>query len=74
MSDQKAVLGRVMEGFGTVLGATDGFVSEDGWKNRGSWGKREWEIWETWGWYRHFCREVRFFFFGREFEFLAWPG
>ena len=51
-----------MEGFGTVLGGTDGFVSvsEDGWENRSSsWGKREWEIWETWGWYRHFCREVR---------------
>ena len=59
VGDQKAVLGRVMEGFGTVLGGTAEIVSADGWKNRGAWGKREWEIWETWGWYRHFCREVR---------------
>ena len=58
VGDQKAVLARVMEGFATVLGVTDEFVSSEGWKNRGSWGKREWEIWETWGWYRHFCREV----------------
>lgn len=58
VGDQKAVLARVMEGFATVLGGTDEFVSSEGWKNRSSWGKREWEIWETWGWYRHFCREV----------------
>ena len=59
------MLARVMEGFVTVLGGSaaeasaDAVVSEDGWQNRGAWGKREWEIWETWGWYRHFCREVR---------------
>jgi nuclear cap-binding protein subunit 1 len=59
VGDQKAVLARVMSGFVTVLGATEGIVREEGWENRGTWGRREWEMWETWGWYRHFCREVR---------------
>ncbi|KAF9645332.1 hypothetical protein BDM02DRAFT_3101505, partial [Thelephora ganbajun] len=30
-------------------------VQENVWHNRINWGVGEWNAWETWGWYRHFC-------------------
>ena len=28
------------------------------WDKREEWGAEEWNTWQTWGWYRHFCRSV----------------
>ena len=33
-------------------------LNEASWFNRVNWGNEDWEAWETWGWYRHFCRLV----------------
>ncbi|PVF94764.1 hypothetical protein CPB86DRAFT_788751 [Serendipita vermifera] len=56
VAEQKAVLSRAVEGFVTVLGGTDNCLSESAWENRGAWTKKEWDIIETWGWFRHFTR------------------
>ena len=67
--EQKAALARTLDGFITCLvpppGAavpnphTKTVISEHAWQNRANWGSEEWNAWETWGWYRHFCRLVR---------------
>ncbi|RDB17017.1 Nuclear cap-binding protein subunit 1 [Hypsizygus marmoreus] len=64
--EQKAALSRTLEGFVSSLApaATDSnpnphsrtVITEQGWNNRANWGKDEWNAWETWGWYRQFCR------------------
>lgn len=56
VADQKAVLSRTMEGFVTVLSDTDSVLTEESWNNRASWSKKEWETFESWGWFRHFTR------------------
>lgn len=28
------------------------------WHDRANWDEEYWLNWETWGWYRHFCRNV----------------
>ncbi|TFK56212.1 cap binding protein 80-PB [Heliocybe sulcata] len=65
-SQQKSTLARALEGFITCLGSasSDGqagpvapdVVTEKAWHNRANWTDEEWNTWETWGWYRHFCR------------------
>jgi len=37
-------------------------LTEKAWHNRAGWGRDEWNAWETWGWYRQFCRVVRRYF------------
>jgi len=37
-------------------------IGDEAWKQRQTWSNNEWRTWETWGWYRHFCRTVRLFF------------
>jgi len=64
--EQKAALSRTIEGFVSCLAPSPSdahqnpyaqtVVTEDAWENRASWGADEWNTWETWGWYRHFCR------------------
>ncbi|KAJ4471983.1 MIF4G like-domain-containing protein [Lentinula aciculospora] len=64
--EQKAALSRTLEGFVSCLAPSPtslhpnpkarGILSENSWHNRANWGKEEWNAWETWGWYRHFCR------------------
>jgi nuclear cap-binding protein subunit 1 len=68
--EQKAVLSRALDGFVDCLAsATDPnphsktVVTENSWHNRANWSEDEWTTWETWGWYRHFCRMVRFIFY-----------
>ncbi|KIY69445.1 cap binding protein 80-PB [Cylindrobasidium torrendii FP15055 ss-10] len=65
VKEQRGGLARALEGFGSILvpsGEDEGSqamkkVSRDEeWEQRGSWGKAEWHAWESWGWYRHFCR------------------
>lgn len=34
-------------------------ITENAWQNRTNWGDDEWSTWQTWVWYRHFCRLVR---------------
>ncbi|KAG1828882.1 armadillo-type protein [Suillus variegatus] len=46
--EQKGALARTIEGF-TV-------ITEQAWEVRATWSADEWNTWETWGWYRHFCR------------------
>ena len=64
--EQKAVLSRTLEGFVDSLApATNpnpnasSVATENSWHNRANWSEAEWVAWETWGWYRHFCRMVR---------------
>jgi nuclear cap-binding protein subunit 1 len=33
-------------------------ITEKAWHNRANWGNDEWDAWETWCWYRQFCRAV----------------
>ncbi|PPQ81070.1 hypothetical protein CVT25_014533 [Psilocybe cyanescens] len=64
--EQKAALSRTLEGFVSCLApsATDAHanphartvITEAAWENRANWGRDEWNAWETWGWYRQFCR------------------
>ncbi|KAF5372027.1 hypothetical protein D9615_008085 [Tricholomella constricta] len=70
--EQKAALSRTLEGFVACLcpadtdaGATTGMkpnahtrtvITEAAWHNRAKWDNEEWNAWETWGWYRQFCR------------------
>ncbi|KAF7354888.1 Nuclear cap-binding protein subunit 1 [Mycena sanguinolenta] len=64
--EQKGALSRTLDGFVSCLapGATDSnpnphsrvVISEEGWNDRASWEKDQWNAWETWGWYRQFCR------------------
>ena len=67
-NEQKAALSRTLEGFVSCLAPspTDPHpnphartvISEAAWDNRANWGRDEWNAWETWGWYRQFCRAV----------------
>jgi nuclear cap-binding protein subunit 1 len=67
--EQKAVLSRTLDGFVACLAPvpTDRHynphsrtvITEKAWHNRANWGRDEWNAWETWGWYRQFCRAVR---------------
>ncbi|KAG6919498.1 hypothetical protein DXG01_005087 [Tephrocybe rancida] len=65
-AEQKAALSRTLEGFVTCLApvAADAnpnphartVITEQAWHNRANWDNDEWNAWETWGWYRQFCR------------------
>ncbi|KAH7888158.1 MIF4G like-domain-containing protein [Phlebopus sp. FC_14] len=64
--EQKGALAQTIEGFVSCLvpsphdlhqnphGQT--VITEQSWGKRASWTDDEWKTWETWGWYRHFCR------------------
>ncbi|KAF8164887.1 MIF4G like-domain-containing protein [Crassisporium funariophilum] len=64
--EQKTALSRTLDGFVSCLApsSTDPHpnphartvISEEAWNNRANWGRDEWNAWETWGWYRQFCR------------------
>ncbi|KAF8075867.1 armadillo-type protein [Lyophyllum atratum] len=64
--EQKAALSRTLEGFVSCLApaAADSnpnphsrtVITEQAWHNRANWSNDEWNAWETWGWYRQFCR------------------
>ncbi|KAJ7762752.1 MIF4G like-domain-containing protein [Mycena maculata] len=64
--EQKGAMSRTLDGFVSCLApaATDSnpnpysrvVISEDGWNERAGWEKDQWNAWETWGWYRQFCR------------------
>jgi nuclear cap-binding protein subunit 1 len=58
--EQKMVLSRTLNEFVRILSETSesAVLREEGWHNRANWGDDEWETWETWGWYRNFCRVV----------------
>lgn len=57
--EQKAVLSRTLDAFVNALATSSGMLSEAAWSNRANWTDAEWDVWETWGWYRNFCRAVR---------------
>jgi len=64
--EQKTVLARTLEGFISCLAPAAGtphanphartVIDEEAWNNRANWGRDEWNAWETWAWYRSFCR------------------
>ncbi|KIM34800.1 hypothetical protein M413DRAFT_450056 [Hebeloma cylindrosporum] len=64
--EQKTALSRTLEGFVSCLAPTSSdlhanpqartVITEKAWNNRANWGRDEWNAWETWGWYRQFCR------------------
>jgi len=59
--EQKGALVRAIEGFVTCLAGSEhpygqNVIGDDAWERRHTWSNDEWKTWETWGWYRHFCR------------------
>jgi len=66
--EQKTAFSRTLEGFVSCLAPSVSdphanphartIITEEAWDNRASWGRDEWNAWETWGWYRQFCRVV----------------
>jgi nuclear cap-binding protein subunit 1 len=58
VAEQKSVLSRAVDGFVTVLGSTDDHITEEAWNSRSSWTRAQWDAIETWGWFRHFTRNV----------------
>lgn len=68
IKEQKIVLSRTLDGFISCLAPVAGslhanphartVINEEAWNHRASWGRDEWNAFETWGWYRHFCRLV----------------
>ncbi|KAI9572404.1 MIF4G like-domain-containing protein [Boletus coccyginus] len=61
--EQKGALSRTIEGFVSCLAPSPGYtpyghnvIGDEAWKQRETWSNNEWRTWETWGWYRHFCR------------------
>ena len=63
--EQKAALSRALDGFVDCLASATNpnpharaIATENAWHNRANWNEDEWVTWETWGWYRHFCRMV----------------
>lgn len=71
--EQKAALSRTLDGFVACLAPLPAdrnpnphasvVITEKAWHNRSNWNGDEWNTWETWGWYRQFCRAVRVFSF-----------
>lgn len=65
--EQKSALSRALDGFVDCLVSQKSpnvrageVIQEKSWHNRVNWDEKEWLTWETWGWYRHFCRLVGF--------------
>jgi len=56
VADQRVALSKALEGFATLLGKNDDIVTPAAWERRTTWDESEWKVYETWGWYRHFCR------------------
>jgi nuclear cap-binding protein subunit 1 len=64
--EQKGALARTIEGFVSCLAPSpsagrqnphaETVITEQAWETRVTWTADEWNTWETWGWYRHFCR------------------
>ncbi|KAF6762456.1 cap binding protein 80-PB [Ephemerocybe angulata] len=64
--EQRMALSKTLEGFISCLAPSSTaphpnpqartVVSESAWENRANWGRDEWNAWETWGWYKQFCR------------------
>ncbi|KAF9498218.1 cap binding protein 80-PB [Pleurotus eryngii] len=60
--EQKAALSCTLEGFVGALTNPDQrvqvqqVVSAAEWETRETWNSEQWSAWETWGWYRNFCR------------------
>ncbi|KAG1902824.1 MIF4G like-domain-containing protein [Suillus fuscotomentosus] len=64
--EQKGALARTIEGFVSCLAPSpsagrqnpyaETVITEQAWEVRATWSADEWNTWETWGWYRHFCR------------------
>lgn len=64
--EQKMALSKTLEGFVSCLAPSPTaphpnphartVISENAWENRANWGRDEWNAWETWGWYKQFCR------------------
>ncbi|KAG6889020.1 hypothetical protein C0992_006716 [Termitomyces sp. T32_za158] len=58
-SEQKSGLSRTLEGFVACITQNPyarTVITEQAWHNRANWDDVEWTAWETWGWYRQFCR------------------
>ncbi|KAF8841289.1 hypothetical protein BDN67DRAFT_989826 [Paxillus ammoniavirescens] len=64
--EQKCALSRTIESFVSCLALSpsdphhnpygQSVTTEQAWEKRLTWSDDEWKTWETWGWYRHFCR------------------
>ncbi|KAI0772512.1 cap binding protein 80-PB [Trametes elegans] len=60
--EQKSALARTLDGFVDYLAVESvspkvrEVITEHAWHNRANWEDDDWEIWETWGWYRHWGR------------------
>ncbi|KAL4241306.1 Nuclear cap-binding protein subunit 1 [Abortiporus biennis] len=61
--EQRGALSRTLDGFVDCLVSqtrpnthASEVITEKAWHNRANWDEQAWLAWETWGWYRHFCR------------------
>ncbi|KAG8950908.1 hypothetical protein FRC04_006972 [Tulasnella sp. 424] len=57
--DQKTALVRALDGFVSFLGSAPQsgvVITKDAWQSRNNWEDDPWDSWESWGWFRHFCR------------------
>jgi nuclear cap-binding protein subunit 1 len=58
--EQKSALSSTLEGFVNCLTSTcpasAAVLGDENWDKRDEWDSPEWIAWETWSWYRHFCR------------------
>ncbi|KAG5721518.1 Nuclear cap-binding protein subunit 1 [Termitomyces sp. T112] len=58
-AEQKSGLSRTLEGFVACLTQSSfapTVITDQAWHNRANWDDDDWNAWETWGWYRQFCR------------------
>jgi len=63
---QKSTLSATLDGFISCLAPSPSsenpnpssrkVLAESAWQTRHEWTGEDWDAWETWGWYRHFCR------------------
>jgi nuclear cap-binding protein subunit 1 len=58
--EQRNALSGALSAFVDALSASEAsdVLTEKAWHNRANWVNAEWAAWETWVWYKHFCRLV----------------
>ncbi|KDQ07778.1 hypothetical protein BOTBODRAFT_70220 [Botryobasidium botryosum FD-172 SS1] len=58
--EQRMTFSRALDEFVAVLtksaSPSIGVIGAEAWEGRADWNEEQWQFWEMWGWYRHFCR------------------
>lgn len=56
--EQQRCFELVLSSFVQSLSLSDTLFASDAWGRHGEWSDAEHRLYETWGWFRHFCRSV----------------